>query len=217
MPYNIITSLGGLFGFLRRYGGILDEIIVLLGGFTTTDPGVGGNFNVLFDWRNVRGKAYKTVPFTVQLLQPLTVNSTKQLIKKSKINIVLDSKVKRKYILDILLDASTKGFSNLVVNKECLNKKKVQKLQIITGLLTDFVNSLSLNMELITRESYPTNVTAWLSRKIETKLRVFLPTLTKQSLVLEQPLYNVGDVGTISEIERLDILETVEIIDAIRH
>jgi len=90
-------------------------------------------------------------------------------------------------------------------------------LQIITGLLTNFVNTLTLNMELITPNTYPINVSAWVKRNVETKLRVFLPTLTRESIVLQQPLYSVGDVGTISEIEELDILEAVEIIDAIRH
>ncbi len=215
MVFNSISKLSGLFRFLQRYGSVVEEIGRLL-GFTTTDPGVGGNFNVIFSpWRNVKGKPYKTRPFTITTRQPLTIHSTKQLIKKSKLNIILDFEAKTKYILDILLDASSKGHNNLIVNKDCGNAKKVQKLQIITGLLTNFVNTLTLNMDLITPNTYPINVSAWVKRNVETKLRVFLPTSTRESIVLQQPLYSVGDVGTISEIEELDILETVEIIDAI--
>ncbi len=195
------------------------EDLIKAAGFTTTDPGVGGNYNVIFDhpWKNVKIKPYKEVPFSFKRITSLTVECTKYKIKTSKLNIVLDFKAKTKYILDILLDASSKGFSDLVINKDCGNAKKVQKLQIITGLITNFVNTLTLNMDLITPITYPINVSAWVKRNVETKLRVFLPTLTRESIVLQQPLYSVGDVGTISEIEELDILETVENIDAIRH
>lgn len=195
------------------------EAIIKAAGFTTTDPGVGGNYNVLFDapWKNVKIKPYKELPFSFKRITPLIVECIKHKIKSTKLDIIVDFEAKTKYILDILLDASSKGFSKLVINKDCRNAKKVQKLQIITGLLTDFVNTLTLNMDLITPNTYPINVSAWVKRNVETKLRVFLPTLTRESIVLQQPLYSVGDVGTISEIEELDILEAVEIVDAIRH
>jgi len=62
MVFNVLTQYSGLFNFLKRYGGIVEEIGRLL-GFTTTDPGVGGNFNVVFNapWRNVKGKPYKSL------------------------------------------------------------------------------------------------------------------------------------------------------------
>ena len=219
MPYNIITTLGGLFGFLRRYGGILDEIIEEIRGFTTTTPGAT---NVVFSKIRPKRKPkiipYKTEEFIIPILLPLTVICDKERSRKFRLQINC-AQIPLFYNdnLQIRQDIGVSGITSLAVNKECLTKEKLQKLHtslIITGYNSETIN---INTNLYSRNYTPISVKLWIKRNLTSKLGVFIPAKDKIRTRVSNGSYLYDDVGSISEIEMLDIIKDVEMINAIRH
>jgi len=202
MPYNFIERHLGLFQFLRRFGAFI-EIIIEAGGFTTETPGA---VNVLYQWKNVKGKN-RTKRFKINVLTPLIVNSTKHLTKSTRLNILIDLELKKNYLCNVLTNILSKGFTRFIVNKHCLPTVKSRKLKILLENSGQSINSLTLSTSLETDNHTPLNVLTWLKRKFETKLGVFIPLNTDHSIQLEERLYMIDDVGTISDIEMIEMIQ----------
>lgn len=214
MPFNIATELSGIFGFLRRYGAFFEEIIEIINGFKTTTEGV---YNPIFSkpkWKSVR-KRYDEVPFEFHHTDPLVVFSDKETSKKLSLPVKQNISYKRKDNISVLHDMTSIRITSLAVIKQCYDKINTKKIHISQDLTTINVNSLTINTWLKSTDSTPLSVLFWLKKTISIKLGVFTWLTSKVHDRIEDKTYLLDDVGTISDIEMLDIIGEVESIRAI--
>jgi len=205
------------------------EIVVIIeaAGFTTTDPGVGGNYNPIFSgfrskklkapWRNTRRDNYKTKKFEFNYGHHLTVICDKERSQKFRLSILKDFNFIKKNPINVLYNMVSKGITSLFVNKVCFTKEKLQKLYTsltITGYNSD---TLNINTNLYSQNYTPIGVKLWIKRNLLSKLGVFIPAKCKIRTRVSDGSYLYNDVGSISDIEMLDLIEDVKTINAIRY
>lgn len=216
MPFNVATELGGLFGFLRRYGALFEEIIEILNGFRTTTDGVYNPVNYPDRWKNTKNKNYIEQPFNVNELTPLTVISVKDKTKKVKLKIIhAQIPLYFKQNLRFCKNIGIQEITQLSTFKQKLIKNKRQKLKCLSVLGVNNVNPLNLYTVMNSILYTPINVKTWLRRNLTTKLGVCSWLKTNTSVNVQGRVYITDDVGTISDIEMLEIIKDIEIINAI--
>ena len=216
MPFNNVQNLLGIFNFLRRYGEIVEEIIIALGGFTTETSGAYNPINYPNRWKNTKEKNYVERSFSVSELTPLTVISVKDRNKIIKLKIIkpqLPTQFKEK--LHFYQKVGVKEITQLPVFKQKLFKNKIQKLKCMSVLDVNSVNPLNLYTIMESVLYTPINVNTWLKRNLTTKLGVLSWLKTNISVNVHGRTYITDDVGTISDIELLDIIKDIEMVNAI--
>lgn len=177
MVFNVINNQFGLFAFLKRYGGAIQQLIEDIRGFTTLTIGATNVVNFGYKWKNVRGQVYKTEDFEVQFNPvPINIISQKSVIKNF----------------------------NLSVIKQMIPVNIPQKLRIIRKFIVKSVNPLTINKGFESDIVTPLNVLPWMKRNTSTK---------QGGLIWTEP--KDDDVGTISDIELLNIIKEIEVVNAI--
>ncbi len=203
----------------------LEEI--LFNGFSTTDGGAGSNYNPVFSgfkakrltapWRNTRRDNYTKKKFEFNYGHHLTVICDKERSQKFRLSILKDFNFIKKNPINVLYNIMSKGITSLFVNKVCFTKEKLQKLYI--SLIINGYNSdtLNINTNLYSQNYTPISVKLWIKRNLLSKLGVFITAKCKIRTRVSDGSYLYDDVGSISDIEMLDIIKDVETIYAIRH
>ena len=213
MPFNVTTEIGGLFGFLRKYGALFQEIKEILKGFTTETSGVYNPVNFPDRWKNVKGKPYKETEFTVNELSPLTVIGTNSKTKKTRLPILFNHVVEwNRENLQINIGTSLSGITNITALKSNLYKNKISKLQILTDCNENLIKPITINTSMTSISCTPLSVMTWLRSKIQAKFGVCHTLTTKNNDKLKARTYITEDLGTISDLELLDIIKEVELV-----
>jgi hypothetical protein len=216
MVFNVVTEIGGLFGFLRRYGALFEEIINIINGFTTETSGAYNPVNYPNRWKNTKEKNYVERSFSVSELTPLTVISVKDRNKITRLKIItpqLPTQFKEK--LRFYQKMGVTEITQLPVFKQKLLKNKIQKLKCMSVSDVNTVNPLNLYTTMESVLYTPINVNTWLKRNLTTKLGVLSWLKTDISVNVHGRTYITDDVGTISDIELLDIIKDIEMVNEI--
>ena len=189
---------------------------IIEAGFTTKTSGV---YNPIYSkpkWKNVKERPYKTKRFVIHDITHLTVISTKSRSKKFRLPVLHKFKFSNIQSIQVLYTMISKGFTSLNVTKLCLPRKKKQKLHILlenTGQITSKLNIYTALSSII---HTPISVKIWIERNILSKLGVSIPLESKDSTKISDGSYLYDDVGSISDIEMLELIKDVESIDVIR-
>lgn len=216
MPYNLISNQFGLFGFLRKYGEAIQILIEEINGFLTTTEGIYNPVNYPDRWKNVPNKPYSEEPFTLTELTPLVVTTNKQVNKKIKLNIGKPfTGLQTKDRFNIFKECSGYNVSNLTISKPMMSLKKIQKLKILIENRGIYAHNISIHKEISNRIPSPINIKTWVKRYFSNKLGVKSWVKTRYSERISEKPYIIDDVGTISDIELLEIIKEIETIDAI--
>jgi hypothetical protein len=216
MVFNIITNQFGLFNFLKRYGSAIQQLIEDIRGFTTLTSGAYNPVNYPNRWKNTKEKNYVERPFSVSELTPLTVISVKDRNKITRLKIItpqLPTQFKEK--LHFYQKMGVKEITQLPVFKQKLLKNKIQKLKCMSVLDVNIVNQLNIYTIMESVLYTPINIKTWLKRNLTTKLGVLSWLKTDISVNVHGRTYITDDVGTISDIEMLDMIKDIEMINAI--
>lgn len=215
MPFNIINNQFGLFNFIRRYGVAIQELVEEINGFTTKTSGV---YNPIFDrpkWKNVKSKGYTEEKFEFHHITPLSLTRTGEQKKKFHLSVCSQIPLSYKDNLQIMLENRGTDISHLTVIKSELYKDKKEKLKFIGKILENNVNPLNLSIRTVSMDHTQIIIKSWLDILISTKLRVLQKISNVSTERLQDRTFIIGDIGTISDIEMLDIIKEVEMIDAI--
>ncbi len=204
----------------------LEEI--LFNGFSTTDGGAGSNYNPVFSgfkakrltapWRNTRRDNYTKKKFEFNYGHHLIVICDKERSQKFRLKINCSQiPLFYKGILQICQNIGVSGITSLGVNKSIIPRQKLQKLHILTNCGGYNSDTLNINTNLYSQNYTPISVKLWIKRNLLSKLGVFITAKCKIRTRVSDGSYLYNDVGSISEIEMLDIIKDVETIYAIRH
>lgn len=198
-------------------------VIVEAAGFTTTEPGVGGNYNPIFSgfrskkltapWKNTKGKTYRKEKFVFNYGHHLTVICDKEMNKKFRLTVLQKFKFSKIQSIQVLHNMVSRGFTSLIVNKLTMPLKKIQKLQILLENRGIYAQPLNINTDLETSMRTPISVKTWVKTKILSKLGVKLNIEGSVTTMISDGSYLYDDVGTISDIEMIEIIKEIELVD----
>lgn len=210
MVFDVATEIGGLFGFLRKYGALFEEIIQILNGFSTQTPGVYNPVNDPNRWKNIKGKPYYEEEFEFNVFTPLTVIGTNNKHKSFPLKILKGFDFIKSDKVNILDNLESIDISPLTIIKEKLFKDKIQKLKILKPIDEKNVNPLTFNKS-IEREDYtPIKISTWLKSEKSTKLGVLSWMKSGHNERVHERTYITDDVGTISDIELIELIGSIE-------
>jgi hypothetical protein len=214
MPYNLATTMGGLFGFLRRYGGIIEEIIEAIGGFTTLTEGVYNPVMFPNRWRNTQEDPFTKTDFEFYYKTPLSVISNKERNKKFKLKInCAQIPLYYKDNLQIRQEVGVSGFTAINIIKQCLAKEKLKKLHILSKITGQSeLESLTIKTGMYSRDYTPISVKIWIKRNLMSKLGVLSLVNDFDITRVTDSTYIVDDVGNISDIEMIEMIGDINAI-----
>lgn len=202
----------------------LEEI--LFNGFSTTDGGAGSNYNPVFSgfkskkliapWRNTKSDNYTKKKFEFSYSHILNVICIKERSQKFRLPVLHKFNFTKRQNIQVLYNMISHGFTNIHINKFTLPLVILKKLHILTNCGGYNSETLNINTNLYSRNYTPISVKIWIKRNILSKLGVLLPASDKIRNRVSDGSYLYDDVGSISDIEMLDIIKDVEIIDGIR-
>lgn len=184
MVFNVINNQFGLFSFLKRYGGAIQELIKEINGFTTKTSGVYNPVNYGYKWRNVKKQPYTTDAFEFDVSFPITV-ITKQVASKT-------------FNLDVIKSMKTVEF--------------IEELQISKPLTGSFSNPLTLSKSFEIDYTAPIDVMPWVKSKFSPKLRgIWTPRkvniIDDVGTISEIEMLDI--IGNIESIEDVELLNAI--------
>lgn len=195
---------------------------ILFNGFNTTTTGA---VNVVFSgfkskkqkapWRNVKGKGYRTEKFVFNYGHHLTVICDKERSKKFRLSVLQKFKFSNIQSIQVLHNMVSKGFTSLSVNKALLPLVKLKKLRILSKITGQSIQPLNINTDLETSMRTPITVKTWIKKNILTKLGVILNIEGDVTTMISDGSYLYDDVGTISDIEMIEMIREVEYVSNI--
>lgn len=198
---------------------------ILFNGFSTIDGGLGSNYNPVFSglrskklsapWRNTRRDNYTKKKFVFNYGHHLTVICDKERSRKFRLSIVKDFGFIKKNPINVLYNMESKGITSLGVIKSLIPIQRLKKLHILLQSMGINSETLNINTNLYSQNYTPISVKLWIKRNLLSKLGVFIPAKDNIRTRVSNGSYLYDDVGSISDIEMLDIIKDVETIDAI--
>ncbi len=191
-----------------------EDIGVLL-GFTTLTKGVYNPVNFPNRWRNVKSKPYTEESFEIKYKIPLTVSLIKGQSFKLPLSVCIDIIHQQKDSISVINEFRTEEIIHLPVIKSFISHEIPKNLKVLSLNDVKNVNTVSINTRIHGSICTPIKMQSWLRQNLITNLGVYSNLTTNVSDRMNESIYIIRDVGTISDIELLDMIETVEIINAI--
>jgi len=215
MVYNVITELTGLFKFLKRYGGVLEEIVQLI-GFSTLIPGL---INPIFNKpkRKLQPRRrvypYQEEKFSFSFKDPLTIKTRRTYQWNEPLNVITPVHMKSQTPLDVLTDVKCSEVSSLTVITN-LDTVVLEKIIIFSEMIYKSIEKIRISTFLKSSILEALKISTGLKNRLKDKLKI--KSSVKSNKIrdrLENQSVYMDDVGQIEEIELIQILGD---IDALR-